>query len=114
MGSKIELTAPQLKRRLRQLGDPGHKKGQQNFFKEPVKFLGVNAPKVRALASEAVKEYRRAKLSFDEILAIADRLWAGAFVEERILGVVILSKFQRHFERRHWKHFDGWIDSLSN
>jgi 3-methyladenine DNA glycosylase AlkD len=28
--------------------------------------------------------------------------------------VLLVGKFKRHFERRHWNHFDGWVDSLTN
>jgi len=114
MVMKVDYTPTRLKRELRDLADPEFREGQQNYFKEPVKALGVRIPEVRKLASTAVKEYRRGKLSFDEVLELADRLWRSKFLEERILGIVIISKYQRHLERRHWKHFDGWVDSLTN
>ncbi len=114
MGKKIDNTAPRLKRRLRELADPKFRVGQQRFFKESARVLGVRTPEVRRLASEAANEYRKAKLVIDEILEIGDRLWKGSFLEERALGIFVVSKFKRQLERRHWKHFDAWVDTLSN
>jgi len=114
MAMKIDYTPTRLKRELRGLGDPEFRAGQQNYFKEPVKALGVRIPEVRKLASAAVKEYRGAKLSFDDVVGFADQLWRCKYLEERILGLIIVSKYKRQLERRHWKHFDGWVDSLTN
>jgi len=114
MAMKIEYTPARLKRELRRRIDPNFQKGQQNYFKESAVTLGVRAPDVRKLASAAVKEYRAVKVSFDDVLAVADRLWGCKFIEERVLGIVIVSKYQRHLEPRHWNHFDGWVDSLTN
>jgi 3-methyladenine DNA glycosylase AlkD len=69
---------------------------------------------VRRLATAAATEYRRARLAFDRVLVIADQLWRGGVLEERSLAIFLLSKFKRHFESRHWRHFDTYVDSLSN
>ncbi len=114
MGSKIEHTAPRLKRRLRQAADPEFRVSQQRFFKGSAHTLGLRTPYVRRLAADAAKEYRQAELTFDEMLRIADRLWESGIVEERALAVLILSKFRRDLQRRHWAHFDAWVDSLAN
>lgn len=114
MVSKIEHTAPYLKRRLRELADPEFRESQQRFSKEPLRTLGVRTPELRKLAMAAAKEYRRSGLSFDDILEIAERIWRRGALEERGLAIDILSRFQRHLEPRHWGHFDKWVDSLSN
>lgn len=114
MTAKIEHTASVLKQGLREAADPEFRRSQRRFFKEPVRVLGVRAADLRRLAATAAKEYRRARLAFQEILEISDRLWRRGTVEERMLAIIILSKFQGDMEPRHWKHFDGWIDSLGN
>ncbi len=114
MGKKIENTAARLKRRLREAADPEFRRSQQRFFKESARTLGLRAAEVRRLAAEAAREYRGAGLQMDEMLEIADALWKSGIVEARILAVLILSKFHRFLERRHWRHFDGWVDSLNN
>ncbi len=114
MVMKIDYTPTRLKRELRGLIDPEFSDGQQHYFKESVRTLGVRIPAVRKLASTAVKEYRNAKLSLDDVLGVADQLWRCKFLEERVLGIIIVSKYGRQLERRHWKHFDGWVDSLTN
>ncbi len=114
MARKIENTAPRLKRRLREAADPEFRRSQQRFFKEPARTLGLRAAEVRRLAAEAAREYRDAGLDVDDLLEIADPLWESGIVEARVLAVLILSKFRRLLGRRHWGHFDGWVDSLSN
>jgi 3-methyladenine DNA glycosylase AlkD len=114
MARKIEHTAPRLKRQLRALADPEFKSSQQRFFKEAVRGLGVRTPAVRKLASEAAKEYRTARFSFDEILAISEGLWRSGIIEERALALIVISKFQRQLTRSHWTRFDRWVDDLTN
>jgi 3-methyladenine DNA glycosylase AlkD len=114
MASKIEHSAPRLKSALRELADPARRESQRRFFREPVRCLGVQTPDVRRLASAAAREYRRRNLPIEAVLAIADRLWRGGVLEERALAVVILGRFSRRLERRHWRRFEGWVSGLSN
>jgi 3-methyladenine DNA glycosylase AlkD len=114
MAQKIQHSPTRLKRVLRQLADPVTRESQQRFSKEPIRSIGVRTPELRRLASAAAREYRQAGLGFDEILGFADALWRGGTLEERAVSVILLSKFKRHFERRHWPHFERYVDSLSN
>jgi 3-methyladenine DNA glycosylase AlkD len=114
MANKIEHTASHLKRRLKELASPERRRSTERFFKEPVRCLGVSTPDVRRLSGEAAKEYRGAKLEFQAILNIADRLWRGGILEERVLAVVLLARFKRSFTRDHWDHLDSWVDGLTN
>ncbi len=114
MGNRILHSVSYLKRRLREMADPEARRSQQGFFKEPVRGLGVRVPDLRRLAGEAAKEYRGAKLGLDNVLQMADRLWRGGVIEERLLAVLVLSKFRRQLEPAHWKHLDAWVDGLTN
>lgn len=114
MAGKIEHTATHLKRLLRDAADPTKREGQLAYFKEPIRCLGVSGPDIHRIARAAAKEYRSAKLSLDEVIKIADRLWKPGTVEERALAALIVGKFHRELERRHWAHFDGWVDRLTN
>ncbi len=114
MASIIEHTAPRLKRLLRQAATPAASDSAQRFFKQPVRALGVRTPQLRRLTTQAAREYRRARLGFDDVLPIADRLWTQGALEERILAVLLLGKFRRQLERRHWRQLDRWVRSLSN
>ncbi len=114
MAKKIENSAARLKRRLKEAADPEFRRSQQRFFKETARTLGLRTADVRRVAAEAAREYRSAGLEFDEILAISDHLWRSAILEARVLAVLILTKFHRRLERRHWRHFDAWINGLNN
>jgi 3-methyladenine DNA glycosylase AlkD len=114
MRRTIRYSPAQIKRDLRRLADPTTRESQQRFSKEPLHSLGVRTPDLRRLATAAAREYRQADLGFDEILTFADALWRAGTLEERAVAVLLLSKFKKHFERRHWRHFDRYVDSLSN
>lgn len=114
MAGKIEHNATRLKRLLRDVADPVKREGQLAYFKEPIRPLGVPGPDIHRITSAAAKEYRRARLGLDDVIQIADRLWRPGILEERILAVLIVGKFKRGLERRHWSHFDGWVDTLTN
>jgi 3-methyladenine DNA glycosylase AlkD len=109
-----QYSVTRLKRELRDLADPATRASQQRFSKEPLRSIGVRTPDVRRLAGAAATEYRRAGSTFDQVLAIADRLWRSGILEERSLAIFLLSSFKRHLDRSHWPHFDAYIDSLSN
>lgn len=114
MAHTPQYNATRLKRELRKLADPATRASQQRFSKEPLRSIGVRTPDVRRLVGLAAAEYRRAGSTFDQILAIADRLWRSGILEERSLAVLLLSKFKRHLDRSHWPHFEAYVDSLSN
>ncbi|UCC72515.1 MAG: DNA alkylation repair protein [Gemmatimonadota bacterium] len=114
MARKIEHNARRLKRLLREAADPETREGQLRYVKGPLRSLGVKAADIHRTASAAAREYRGARLDLDQVIQIADRLWKPGILEERALAVLIVGKFKRHLERRHWDHFDAWVDSLSN
>ena len=109
-----QYSVTRLKRELRELADPATRASQQRFSKEPLRSIGVRTPDVRRLAGAAATEYRRIGSSFDQVLAIADRLWRSGILEERSLAILLLSKFKRHMDRSHWSHFEAYVDTLSN
>lgn len=114
MAVKIEHSASRLKRLLRQAADPVKREGQLAYFKEPIRPLGVAGPEMHRIAAAAAREYRSAELSLDDVIEIAERLWKPGILEERMLAVLIVGRFSRRLEKRHWSRFDGWVDSLTN
>lgn len=114
IASRPQYTAANLGRALRELADPEARAGQQRFFKESVRGLGVRTPDVRRLATRAAAEYRRLKLPFDDVHAIAERLWREGVLEERVLAVFIVAKFIRRIGPDDWSRVERWAASLSN
>ncbi|NIR46370.1 MAG: DNA alkylation repair protein [Gemmatimonadetes bacterium] len=114
MSNGIEHSVAYLRRRLRELATAESREAQQRFFKGPVHSLGVRTPDVRKLAGAAAREYRERQLSLGAIIDLASRLWHDGVLEERVLAVVIVSRFASQLEHRHWKRFDAWASSLSN
>ena len=114
MASKIEHTAARLKRLLREAADPAAKASLTRFFKRPVRALGVRTPDVRRIAAAAAKEYRARGMAVDDVFDLAEPLWRGGVLEERVLAVFLIARFQRQLERTHWERLEGWASSLSN
>ncbi len=108
----IEHTPGRLRRLLREAAEPAFRATQQSFSKEPIRTLGVRTPQVRRLATQAAKEYREARLPWEKIVTIAEELWRGKMLEERVLGIEILARFRSRLD--DWRRFDGWVDTLSN
>lgn len=62
----------------------------------------------------AAKEYRAAEMEVDDVFDLADQLWRGGVLEERVLAVFLLARFQRRLQSAYWGRLEGWADSLSN
>lgn len=99
---------------LRDSADADFRDSQRRFSKEPIRSLGVRTADLRALAGRAASEYRSVELPMDDVLEIATRLWAGRYLEERVLGVLIVARFHRRLERRHWPRLDDLVSTLCN
>ena len=105
-------TVARLRRLLREAAEPRHRATQQSFSKEKIRSIGVRTPALRRLAREAAREYRGARLPWDQIVAVADGLWRGSIHEERVLAIEILARFRSRLD--DWRRLDRWVDSLTN
>ena len=81
-------------RRLKAVADPVKAEGVQRYFKDTVKAYGVAAPAIHALAAELYGSVKGAWTAA-EAIALCDILFAGAELEPKAVGALILCRFKK-------------------
>jgi len=84
--------ADRLEQRLRGSADPERAEGEKRYLKSDLGFLGTTMPQIRAAVSEAARGEQRA-MTHDELVALADVLWAVPLFERRMSAVLLLDRF---------------------
>lgn len=103
--------AVQLRRSLRDGGSAEHAAGVQWFFKEEIRSHGWYTA---ALRREAVRQ-RRAMLEasgLNFVVRVADRLFSGRVLEEKVFGVFLLEKLTENFGDAEFDLFESWLDRI--
>jgi 3-methyladenine DNA glycosylase AlkD len=104
--------AAQIRRALKDGGSAEHAAGVQWFFKEQIKSHGWYTGDLR----RAVRGWRREILrdhNFDFLLKVADKLFSGAVLEEKVAAVFLLEKLEGQFGDREFRMFEAWLDRIS-
>ena len=98
-------------RRLRAGGSPAHAAGVQRYFKEPVRSHGWYTADLRRYARALHKE-----LASDPalLLDVAERLFAGAVLEEKALAVTMLEPSLKRFGGAEFARFERWLGKVSS
>jgi len=105
--------AAQIRSALRNGGSAEHAAGVQWFFKEEIKSHGWYTADLR----RAVRGCRRAILrehDFPFLVQVADRLFSGTVLEEKIAAVFLLEKMDAQFRDAEFKLFETWLDRISS
>src|SRR5579864_5051591 len=91
-----QIAAAQIRRGLRDGGSAEHAAGVQWFFKEEIKSRGWYTADLRRAARGFRREIRK-EYGFDFLLQVADQLFSGAVLEEKITAVFLLEKLDAEF-----------------
>jgi 3-methyladenine DNA glycosylase AlkD len=105
--------AAQIRSALRDGGSAEHAAGVQWFFKEEVKSHGWRTGDLR----RAVRRWRGQILrdrDLDFLLQVADQLFSGSVLEEKIAGVFLLEALDARFGDPEFRLFEAWLDRISN
>ena len=111
-GTPAEVAA-QIRRALKRGGSAEHAAGVQWFFKEEIKSHGWYTAALR----RTVRQYRRDILrehDFDFLVRVADKLFSGQVLEEKIAAVFLLEKQDAQFGDREFNLFEAWLDRISS
>jgi len=106
-------TAAQIRRALKGGGSAEHATGVQWFFKEKIKSHGWYTADLR----RAVRRCRRDILQehdFDFLVRVADKLFSGAVLEEKVAAVFLLEKLDCQCWDREFQLFEAWLDRISS
>ena len=98
---------------LRRGGSPEHAQGVQRFFKEEVRAHGWRTADLRRFARQTSRKIRTTD-GLATLVEVADRLFAGDVLGEKIFAVLLLENSVRKLGDREFRLFDGWIDQISS
>ncbi|HTA47956.1 MAG TPA: DNA alkylation repair protein, partial [Verrucomicrobiae bacterium] len=103
----------QLRRVLKNGGSAEHGAGVQWFFKDEIKSHGWYTADLRRAAVRFRREVRK-EHGLDFLIEVADRLFSGPVLEEKIAAVFLLEKLDGEFGDAEFKLFETWLDRISS
>lgn len=112
MASPAEVSS-QIRRALKDGGSAEHAAGVQRFFKEEIKSHGWYTGDLRRAARGFRKEIRK-EHGLDYLVKVADHLFSGSVLEEKIAAVFLLEKLDPEFGDSEFKLFEKWLDRISS
>ena len=104
--------AAHIRRVLKDGGSAPHTAEVQHFFKHEVKSRGWYTAELRKVA----KRFRRAiaaKNGLPFLLQVADQLFRGEVLEEKVFAVLLLEEMTGQFGPDEFKLFECWLDRVS-
>ena len=105
--------ADEIRRLLRDGGSADHAEGVQWFFKEEVKSHGWYTARLRSAALRFRKRIRQ-EFGLDFLLQVADKLFAGRILEEKVIAVFLLEKLTGEFGDAEFRLFESWLPRISS
>jgi len=105
--------AADIRRALKDGGSAEHASGVQWFFKDEIKSHGWYTGDLR----QAVRQCRRDILrehDFDFLVRVADELFSGTVLEEKVAGVFLLENLDAQFGDAEFRRFEMWLDRISS
>jgi len=107
------VVATQIRRALKGGGSAEHAAGVQWFFKDEIKSHGWYTADLRRASIRFRREVRKDR-GLDFIVEVADQLFSGSVLEEKVAAVFLLEKLDGEFEDREFKQFESWLDRISS
>jgi 3-methyladenine DNA glycosylase AlkD len=105
--------AAQLRRALKGCGSAEHAAGVQWFFKDEITSHGWYTADLRRAAVRFRREVRK-EHGLDFLIDVADRLFSGSVLEEKIAAVFLLEKLDGELGDAEFKLFETWLDRISS
>ncbi len=106
-------TAAEIRRVLGNGGSSSHAAGVQWFFKEEIKSHGWYTADLRRAAVQSRREMVRER-GLEFVVKVADELFSGRNLEEKIFAVFLLEKQTPKFSDKEFKLFTSWLDRISS
>lgn len=110
-------TVAEIRRILKEDGSAKHAKGVQWFFKEEIKSRGWYAADLRSLARQfrrKVIEERGKEEGVQFLMQVADRLFTGRVLEEKVFAVFLLEGQAAKLGDEEFARFESWLDRISS
>jgi 3-methyladenine DNA glycosylase AlkD len=98
---------------LKSGGSAEHASGGQRFFKEPIRSHGWRAADLRRTAARWRRQIRT-EFGLSCLLQIADQLFSGQVLEEKLFAVLMLEKITGEFGNPEFRRFESWLNRISS
>lgn len=105
--------AAQIRRLLKDGGSAEHAKGVQWFFKEEIKSHGWYTASLRKAAVASRREIQK-ELGLDFLAKVADQLFRGSVLEEKVFAVFLLEKLTPELGTAEFRMFESWLTRISS
>ena len=111
---RLPLTPEQLAARaralLREAGDPRVARQARTYFKEheKVRFHGVASPRLRQIERDLFRSLG-GRWSAREAAAFCDLVLRSPYSEEKNLGILLLGRFRKGFEKDLLRQIEAWL-----
>jgi 3-methyladenine DNA glycosylase AlkD len=105
--------AADIRRLLKDGGSSEHAAGVQWFFKEEIRSRGWYTADLR----KAAVRFRRAihkEKGLDFLIRVADKLFRGDVLEEKIVAVFLLEKLTGDLGDREFRLFESWLTRIAS
>jgi 3-methyladenine DNA glycosylase AlkD len=105
--------AAHIRRVLKDGGSAPHSAEVQWFFKEEIKSRGWYTAELRKVAMRFRRTILR-ELGLQFLIKVADKLFSGKVLEEKVFAVFLLENQAGNFGDRDFTLFTSWIDRVSS
>jgi 3-methyladenine DNA glycosylase AlkD len=105
--------AAHIRRVLKDGGSAPHSEEVQWFFKEEVQSRGWYTAELRKVAVRFRRSIVREQ-GMDFLIEVADKLFSGRILEEKVFGVFLLEKRTKNFSEKEFRLFASWLDRVSS
>jgi 3-methyladenine DNA glycosylase AlkD len=105
--------AAQIRRALKDDGSAEHAAGVQWIFKDEIKSHGWYTADLRRAMRRCRKEILQEN-DFSFLVQVADELFSGAVLEEKVAAVFLLENLHGQCGDREFKLFESWLDRVSS
>jgi 3-methyladenine DNA glycosylase AlkD len=112
MSRPVSYIADHLRRVLVDGASAPHTAEVQQFFKDQIQSRGWYTNELRKLARRFTRVIRGQE-GLDYLVAVADDLFHGSMLEEKVLAVLLLEPCIDDFTSVHFKLFEQWLDRVS-
>jgi 3-methyladenine DNA glycosylase AlkD len=105
--------ADHIRRVLKDGGSAPHSEDVQHFFKEEIKSRGWYTAELRKFAVCFRRSIARER-GMDFVVQVADDLFSGQVLEEKIMAVFLLEKQTKNFGDKEFQLFTSWLDRVTS
>ena len=112
VGTPAEIAA-HIRRALKDGGSSEHAAGVQWFFKDEIKSHGWYTADLRRAAIRSRREIKK-EHGLDFLTEVADALFSGSVLEEKVAAMFLLEKLDREFGDDEFKLFESWLDRINS